>query len=186
MDDSKIIDLYWQRDEKAIEETDSKYGAYCRAVSMNILGVREDAEECVSDTYARVWNAMPPERPGRLLVWLAGITRNLSIDRWRRERTHGRGSTVTVLLSELEECVSSPRGLEEITDARELGRILNGWLKSLPRQDCADFMRRYWGSESVADIAAKRSATAWATSSTTGAITPRACICTALGIPAGS
>ena len=66
MDDSKIIDLYWQRDEKAIEETDSKYGAYCRAVSMNILGVREDAEECVSDTYARAWNAMPPERPARL------------------------------------------------------------------------------------------------------------------------
>ena len=128
MDDSKIIDLYWQRDERAIEETDSKYGAYCRAVSMNILGVREDAEECVS----------------------------------------------------------SPRGLEEITDARELGRILNGWLESLPRQDCADFMRRYWGGESVADIAAKRSATAWATSSTTGAITPRACTCTASGIPAGS
>lgn len=155
-------------------------------VAFSYLKSREDAEDCVNDTYARVWNAMPPERPGRLLVWLAGITRNLSIDRWRRERTHGRGSTVTVLLSELEECVSSPRGLEEITDARELGRILNGWLKSLPRQDCADFMRRYWGSESVADIAAKRSATAWATSSTTGAITPRACTCTASGIPAGS
>ena len=63
MDDSKIIDLYWRRDERAIEETDSKYGAYCRAVSMNIIGVREDAEECVNDTYARAWNAMPPERP---------------------------------------------------------------------------------------------------------------------------
>lgn len=186
MDDSKIIDLYWRWDERAIAETDSKYGAYCRAVSMNILGVREDAEECVSDTYARAWNAMPPESPGRLRAWLAGITRNLSIDRWRRERTHGRGSTVTVLLSELEECVPAPRGLEEITDARELGRVLNGWLGSLPRQDCADFMRRYWGGESVADIAAKRSATAWATSSTTGAITPRACTCTASGIPAGS
>lgn len=147
MDDSKIIDLYWRRDERAIAETDSKYGAYCRAVSMNILGVREDAEECVNDTYARAWNAMPPERPGRLRAWLAGITRNLSIDRWRRERTHGRGSTVTVLLGELEECVPSPRGLEEITDARELGRVLNGWLGSLPRQDCADFMRRYWGGE---------------------------------------
>lgn len=186
MDDSKIIDLYWQRDEKAIEETDSKYGAYCRAVSMNILGVREDAEECVSDTYARVWNAMPPEHLGRLRAWLAGITQNLSIDRWRRERTHRRGGTVTMLLSELEECVPAPRGLEEITDARELSRVLNGWLGSLPRQDCADFMRRYWGGESVADIAAKRSATAWATSSTTGAITPRACTCTASGIPAGS
>lgn len=72
----------------------------------------------------------------------------------------GRGSTVTVLLSELEECVSSPRGLEEITDARELGRVLNGWLGSLPRQDCADFMRRYWGGESVADIAASRGVSA--------------------------
>lgn len=149
-----------RRDERAIAETDSKYGAYCRAVSMNILGVREDAEECVSDTYARAWNAMPPERPGRLLAWLAGITRNLSIDRWRRERTHGRSGTVTVLLGELEECVSSPRGLEEIMDARELGRILNGWLESLPRQDCADFMRRYWGGESVADIATSRGVSA--------------------------
>ena len=160
MDDSKIIDLYWRRDERAIEETDSKYGAYCRAVSMNIIGVREDAEECVSDTYARAWNAMPPERPERLRAWLAGITRNISIDRWRRERTHGRGGTVTVLLSELEECVPSPHGLEEITDARELGRILNGWLGSLPRQDCADFMRRYWSGESVADIAASRGVSA--------------------------
>ena len=160
MDDSKIIDLYWQRDERAIEETDSKYGAYCRAVSMNILGVREDAEECISDTYVRAWNAMPPERPGRLRAWLVGITRNLSIDRWRRERTHRRGGTVTILLSELEECVPSPRGLEEITDARELGRVLNGWLGSLPRQDCADFMRRYWGGESVADIAVSRGVSA--------------------------
>ena len=186
MEDEQILNLYFSRSEQAIGETASKYGPYCHSIAMHVLENEEDAEECVSDTYARVWNAMPPERPGRLLVWLAGITRNLSIDRWRRERTHGRGSTVTVLLSELEECVSSPRGLEEITDARELGRILNGWLESLPRQDCADFMRRYWGGESVADIAAKRSATAWATSSTTGAITPRACICTALGIPAGS
>ena len=156
MDDSKIIDLYWRRDERAIAETDRKYGVYCHTVSMNILGVREDAEECVSDTYVRAWNAMPPERPGRLRAWLAGITRNLSIDRWRRNRTHGRGGTVTVLLSELEECVPSPRGIEEITDAWELGRILNGWLGGLPRQDCADFMRRYWGGESVADIAASR------------------------------
>ena len=80
MDDSKIIDLYWQRDERAIAETDSKYGAYCRAVSMNILGVREDAEECVSDTYARAWNAMSPERPGR------------------RERGGYRGETVSYRL----------------------------------------------------------------------------------------
>ena len=160
MDDSKIIDLYWRWDERAIAETEGKYGAYCRAVSMNILGVREDAEECISDTYVRAWNDMPPERPGRLRAWLAGITRNLSIDRWRRERTHRRGGTVTILLSELEECVPAPRGLEEITDARELGRVLNGWLGSLPRQDCADFMRRCWGGESVADIAASRGVSA--------------------------
>ena len=141
MEDSAIIDLYWAREERALSETDAKYGGYCRSIAHNILKNREDSEECVSDTWLHAWNAMPPERPGRLRAWLAGITRNISIDRWRRERTHGRGGTVTVLLSELEECVPSPRGLEEITDARELGRVLNGWLGSLPRRDCADFMR---------------------------------------------
>ena len=160
MEDEQILNLYFSRSEQAIGETASKYGPYCHSIAMHVLENEEDAEECVSDTYARAWNAMPPERPGRLRAWLAGITRNLSIDRRRRERTHGRGSTVTVLLSELEECVSSPRGLEEITDARELGRVLNGWLGSLPRQDCADFMRRYWGGESVADIAASRGVSA--------------------------
>ena len=160
MEDAQIIDHFFRRDPEALRAAQEKYEKRCLAAARHILPDARDAEECVSDTYARAWNAMPPERPGRLRAWLAGITRNLSIDRWRRERTHGRGSTVTVLLSELEECVSSPRGLEEITDARELGRVLNGWLGSLPRQDCADFMRRYWGGESVADIAASRGVSA--------------------------
>ena len=160
MDDTQIIDLYWDRDQGAITATAGKYGSFLHALSWNILRSHHDAEECVNDTYFRAWHAMPPERPGRLRAWLAGITRNLSIDRWRRERTHRRGGTVTILLSELEECVPAPRGLEEIMDARELGRILNGWLGSLPRQDCADFMRRYWGGESVAVIAASRGVSA--------------------------
>lgn len=74
MEDERIIELYWRRDERAIAETDGKYGAYCRAVSMNILGVREDAEECVNDTYVHAWNAMPPQRPTHLRLWLAKLS----------------------------------------------------------------------------------------------------------------
>lgn len=153
MEDTKIIDLYWRRDERAIAETDSKYGIYCHAVSMNILGVREDAEECVNDTYTQAWNAMPPERPGRLRLWLARITRNLSFNRWNRDRAQKRGGNMYVLLSELDECIPDPKGIEQIEDAKELGGIINAWLACLTEKDCTVFMRRYWAGESVTDIA---------------------------------
>lgn len=156
MDDTGIIELYWRRDERAVAETDSKYGAYCRAVSMNILGIFEDAEECVSDTYVRAWNAMPPARPKRLRVWLARITRNLSLDRWSMNRAEKRGGGMTVLLSELDECVPAPCGLEQVEDARELGRVLDRWLAALPEDERTVFLRRYWVGENVAAIAQSR------------------------------
>ena len=155
MDDTGIIELYWLRDERAVVETDNKYGAYCRTVSMNILGIFEDAEECVSDTYVRAWNAIPPTRPKRLRVWLARITRNLSLDRWSMNRAEKRGG-MTVLLSELDECIPAPRGLEQVEDARELGRVLGGWLAALPEDERTVFLRRYWVGESVAAIAQSR------------------------------
>ena len=156
MDDTGIIELYWRRDERAVAETDSKYGAYRRAVSMNILGIFEDAEECVSDTYVRAWNAMPPARPKRLRVWLARITRNLSLDRWSMNRAEKRGGGMTVLLSELDECVPAPCGLEQVEDARELGRVLDGWFDVLPDDERTVFLRRYWVGESVATIVQSR------------------------------
>ena len=103
MEDQKIIDLYWQRSEQAIMETDRKYGGYCFSVAYNILSNREDAEESVSDTYLAAWRAMPPKRPGILSSFLGKITRHLSIDRWRRRSAQKRGGgEVPLVLEELE------------------------------------------------------------------------------------
>mgnify|MGYP005947356379 CR=1 FL=1 len=105
MEDSAIISLYWARDEGAIAATDRKYGALCRSLSQSILASREDAEECVNDTWLRSWNAMPPQRPGVLSAFFGKITRNLSLDRWRKNRAAKRGgSQVEVALLELEDC----------------------------------------------------------------------------------
>ena len=90
MEDLKIVELYWQRDEGAIRETDSKYGAFCQRIAMNILGSFEDCEECVSDTYGRCWDTMPPQRPGSLRAYLGTIIRNLSISRYRASRAQKR------------------------------------------------------------------------------------------------
>ena len=89
MEDHKIIDLYWARSQQAIVESDQKYGPYCRAIALGILAMREDAEECVNDTWLRAWNAMPPQRPSVLSAFFGKLTRNLSLDRWRRERPSG-------------------------------------------------------------------------------------------------
>ena len=93
MEDSQIIDLYWARLEQAIQETDTKYGGYCRAIAHNILKSMEDSEECVSDTWLRAWNAMPPQRPSVLSAFLGRITRNLSLDRYKAARAEKRGGS---------------------------------------------------------------------------------------------
>ena len=108
MDDAAIIELYWARDEDAIVQTQQKYGPYCRTIAKNILGVPEDAEECVSDTWHRAWNAMPPQRPDSLGAFLGRIVRNLSISRWRRERAQKRYAGLEEQLSELEDCPPRP------------------------------------------------------------------------------
>ena len=93
MEDAAIVALYWSRDEAAIAETQRKYGAYCRTIAQNILGSWEDAEECVSDAWHRAWNAIPPQRPDSLPAFLGRIVRNLSLSRWRRERSSLTPST---------------------------------------------------------------------------------------------
>ena len=106
MEDSAIIDLYWAREERALSETDAKYGGYCRSIAHNILKNREDSEECVSDTWLHAWNAMPPQRPSILSSFLGRITRNLSFDRCRRQNAEKRGGgSLPLALDELSECV---------------------------------------------------------------------------------
>lgn len=153
MDDEAIVALYWSRDESAITETDRKYGPYCRTIAQNILGSREDAEECVSDTWHSAWNSMPPQRPGSLPAFLGRIVRNLSISRWRREHAQKRYAGLESLLSGLEECLPDPRGVEEVVEGRALTRRIEGWLDGLSRDDRAVFLRRYWYGQEVQVLA---------------------------------
>ncbi len=153
MEDAAIVALYWSRDEAAIAETDKKYGPYCRAIAQNILTVREDAEECVSDSYHHAWNAMPPQRPDRLPPFLGRIVRNLSISRWRKERAQKRYAGLESLLSGLEECLPAPQDVERTVENRELTRRVEGWLEGLPRDDRALFLRRYWYGQEVQALA---------------------------------
>lgn len=155
MDDGQIIQLYWDRDQRAIQETDGKYGGLLHGIAWNLLRSREDAEECVSDTYLRAWEAIPPERPAFLRTWLGRITRNLSLDRWKRLRAEKRGGGAEVLLGELEDCVPDGRGgPERALEDRELAEALNVFLRGLSREGRSMFLRRYWYGESVAEIRA--------------------------------
>lgn len=154
MEDQKIIDLYWQRSEQAIAETDRKYGGYCYAIAYNILSNREDSEESVSDTYMAAWRSMPPKKPGILSAFLGKITRHLSIDRWRRRTADKRGGGETVLaLEELENCVSGSESVEDAMQRRELTILINRFLDSLSEAERRVFLSRYWYVDSIQDIA---------------------------------
>ncbi len=154
MDDESIIVLYWQRSESAITETEIKYGAYCRSIAFNMLRVKEDAEECVSDTWLSAWNTMPPQRPARLSLFLGRITRNGALDRLRaRMRQKRGGGTETLPLDEQGECVPAETGVEKELEDREIAEVISRWLRSLPREKRSVFVRRYWYFESVDDIA---------------------------------
>ena len=155
MEDQAIIDLYFQRSEHAIAETAAKYGGYCYSIANNILGNKEDSEECVSDTWLAAWNAMPPRRPGVLSVFLGRITRNGALDRWRRRQAFKRGGgEVTLALEELRECVSNDDNVEEAFSRRETVRAVNSLLDKLTETERNVFLRRYWCVDTVADIAA--------------------------------
>ncbi len=153
MEDAAIVALYWSRDEAAIAETQRKYGAYCRTIAQNILGSWEDAEECVSDAWHRAWNAIPPQRPDSLPAFLGRIVRNLSLSRWRRERAQKRYAGLDAMLSELEDCLPDPRGVEEAVEGRALTGCIERWLEGLDREDRAVFLRRYWYGQEVRALA---------------------------------
>ena len=153
MEDADIIELYWQREERAIEETARKYGTYCRNIAYNILQVHEDAEECVNDGYQRCWESIPPERPGRFRAWLGTLVRNLSINRWKRGRAARRGGSFSLLLEELGDCLPAPVDTEQAAELRELGRQINCWLSKLGEDERRLFLRRYWYGDSITDLA---------------------------------
>ena len=153
MTDNEIIALYWARDERAITETDLKYGRFCRSVADNVLTVKEDAEECVNDTYAKVWNVIPPQKPLQFRAWLGRIVRNIALNLWNKNHAAKRYKGMEVLLSELEECVPSAQTVEDEIDDAELGRAISSWLRTLPEEDRTYFVLRYWNGEALKDIA---------------------------------
>lgn len=156
MDDNAIIELYWQRRDNAIEETDKKYGAYCFAIADNILHSKEDSEECVNDTYLSVWNCIPPQRPTKFRCFLARITRNLSFNRYNAKTSKKRGGgEMPLILDELSQCIAGKSTTEEEYSAKELKKALNSFVKALPQRDGNVFIRRYFFSESVAVISGR-------------------------------
>lgn len=154
MEDSRIVQLYWDRDQEAIPATSEKYGSYCGSIARNILGSREDAEECVNDTWLRAWNAIPPARPSPLRAFLGRITRNLSLDRFRAGRATKRGGgRMEVLLDELGQCLPAGGSVEGDFDARETAAVITRFLDGLPPVQRQMFLRRYWFGDGVDDIA---------------------------------
>lgn len=153
MEDGQIVALYWARDVRAVDESQRKYGVFCTRLSENILSSREDAEECVSDTWLRAWNTIPPQKPESLRAYLGRIVRNLSLDRWRAGRAQKRGAGMEELLGELEECVPASPSAEEAAENREITRCIDQWLAGLDREDRTAFVRRYWYGQQVKELA---------------------------------
>lgn len=154
MDDEQILDLYFARDERALAETDRKYGGYCFTLANGILNSEQDAEETVSDTYWKAWNTIPPHRPNVFKLFLAKITRNLAFSRWRQASAEKRGGgEMNLVLEELAECIAAPVGLEEQVSAKELGKTIRAFLDTLPVREQDIFLRRYFFVEESGTIA---------------------------------
>lgn len=154
MEDVKIIQLYWDRDESAISETAMKYGSYCTSIAKNILGNHDDALECVNDTYLNAWNSMPPHRPNLLRTFLGKITRNLSFNKYKHSHADKRGCGETpAVLDELSECVSGKENVEQEIEYQELVKIIDEFLDSLSLEKRKMFVCRYWYNDSISEIA---------------------------------
>ena len=149
--DADIVSLYFDRSEEAIVASQCKYGRACHAVAYNILRSDEDAEECVSDTWLRAWNAIPPEKPARLGAWLTTVTRRLALSRYEHKTAAKRYGGVESSLEELSECI--PDGSITVADEVAIRGAINGFLASLPTRTRMIFMRKYWYMDSVSEIA---------------------------------
>lgn len=155
MKDERIVALYWDRQEQAIDETRTKYGTYCRSIAMNILSNEQDALECENDTYLAAWNAIPPHRPTKLSTFLGKLTRRISLDRLKIRLAQKRSGDLTSLAwDELSECIPDGHSLSEDLEAKELARQISNFLRTLPLLDRQVFLRRYWHCDSIAQIAA--------------------------------
>lgn len=154
MEDNKIIDLFWKRDESAIRETEITYGRYCRTIAFNILGDEEDVQECLNDTWLGAWNSIPPARPACLSAFLAKITRNLAISKYRAKYAKKRtGDRLSESLDELGECIPvSNDNVSQAIDRRILAEAINGYLDTCSEKQRKIFVRRFFYFDSIAEI----------------------------------
>lgn len=156
MEDERIIDLYWQRDERAIAETKKAYGRYCYAIAYRILSSHEEAEECENDTYLDAWNGIPPARPQPLSAFLGMLSRRIALDRWRKGQAKKRGGDRVLLsLDELAECLPGEEEPDAGLEAQELAAHISAFLRSRPRIESDVFLRRYWFFDSIQEIATR-------------------------------
>lgn len=142
MEDERIVQLYWDRDQSAIRESDQKYGKYCFTVANRILDSREDSYECVNDTWHNAWRAIPPEKPAKLKPFFSRITRNLALDRYAYHNTQKRNTRLETAMDEYWQCV--PNGELPLDDKLVLKDLLNRFLASLDKQTRIIFLQRYW------------------------------------------
>ena len=153
MEDEEIIQLYFKRKEDAIVETDKKYSAYLRHISNSILRCKEDVNECINDTYLKVWNTIPPNRPSVFKLFVAKITRNISINMYKKVKAKKRNKNMEVALKELEESIPNNDNLERVVEYNELVKYLNEFVAKLPIDKRGIFLSRYWYLSKVKDIA---------------------------------
>ena len=154
MEEARIIELLWRRDEAGLQAARESCGALCTGLADNLLGNREDAEECFSDALLRLWNSVPPERPRHLRAYLAKLTRHAAIDRLRARTAEKRGGgEAAALLDELAECVSGREDAESETMSHALGEAISRFLQTLPARQRTLFVRRYFRGEPVQELA---------------------------------
>ena len=153
MTDTEIISLFFERSEQAITELDKKHGSAVARVARNILGNAQDTEECVNDTYLGAWNAIPPHKPNPLRTFVCKIARNLATKKYHSNTAAIRNSQYDLALDELEEVLADSDSVEKAYEAQELREAINGFMATLNSSDRFIFMRRYWYSDPVKDIA---------------------------------
>ena len=153
MQDEKIVELYWERNESALKETQDKYGKYLFKIAYNILSDNQDSEESVNDTYLAAWNSIPPQKPFALSSYLAKLTRRISIDILRKRTRDKRvPSEYTVSMEELENSLSVGDLTEHEVEVRYLAKLINDFLKTLPESECNLFIGRYYFSDSLKEV----------------------------------
>ena len=156
MTDNDIIMLFWDRDEQAISRTKEKYQSYLYKISVNILCDEQDVRECLNDTYLSVWNSIPPNRPKDFKAYIGRIARNISLNKFKAEKTKKRGGSQTkAVLCELDECVSTTFGVEDSVNEKELTALIEEFLRSQPKLKLNLFVKRYWYMNSIKEISSE-------------------------------